>query len=140
MSSTPCSNADSNFSVFHLDVVGLELDRQVELVLAGADVVLPAVPGTGQHTIFQVPLAERSLEMQAVALQRIEAAVAVCERELGLARLHRADRSGRNVLDASDGDEAPFHARDPSRGLEQARPTAIPSSRGDDPAVWGRCL
>src|SRR2546428_13918279 len=48
MSSTPLSNADSNFSVVDLDVVGAQLDRKVELVLAGAHVVLPAVPGTGE--------------------------------------------------------------------------------------------
>src|SRR5438309_9748480 len=61
MSSTPASYADSNFSVFHLDVVRAELDRKVELVLSGAHVVLPAVPGAGQHAPLELAVAERSL-------------------------------------------------------------------------------
>jgi hypothetical protein len=112
-------DADSNLSVFHLHVEGLELDRQVELVLAGTDVVLPAVPGTRQHTPVEPPLAQRALEVEAVSLDGVEAAVAVGECDLGLACPDAADRSGRNLLDPRDGDEAVFHARDPSKGLSR---------------------
>jgi hypothetical protein len=119
MSSTPSSNADSNLSVFHLNVVGLELDREVELVLTGAHVVLPAVPRTRQHAPLEPALAERALEVEAVLLHGVEAAVAVGQRDLGVARLDTADRSGRNVLDVRDGDEAVFHPFDPTKGLSR---------------------
>src|SRR5882724_3051402 len=77
ISSTPASYADSNFSVFNLDVVGPQLDREVELVLACSDVVLPAVPGAGEHTSVELALGERPLEVEAVRLHCIETAVAV---------------------------------------------------------------
>src|SRR5215211_6546173 len=75
-------DADSNVSVFDLDVVGAELDREVELVLAGAHVVLPTVPGAGEHAAFEAALAQRALQVQAVLLDRVEAAVAVGQRDL----------------------------------------------------------
>jgi hypothetical protein len=116
MSATPSSNADSNFSVFDLNVVGLQLDREVELVLTRPDVVLPAVPRTAEHAPFESALAERAPEMQAMALHGIEAAVAVGESDLDLARLDRADCSRWNVVHARDGDEAVVHRADPSKG------------------------
>ena len=119
ISSTPVSYTDSNFSVFHLDVVGAELDREVELVLARSHVVLPAVPGARHHAPIQLALAERSLEVEAVRLNRVETAVAVGQGDLLLACLEAADGSGRNVVDSSDADEAVFHAGDPSRGLSR---------------------
>src|SRR5207248_6413758 len=91
--------------------------RKVELVLAGAHVVLPAVPGAREHTSLQPTLAERPLEVEAVPLHRVEAAVAVGKCDLRLACLDTADRSGRNLLDPRDGDEAVLHRRDPTKGL-----------------------
>jgi hypothetical protein len=114
MSSTPRSYADSNVSVVDLDVVGAELDREVELVLSGADVVLPPVPRAGEHAPFQAAVAERSLQVKAVPLDGVEAAVAVGERDLFVAGLGGDDGAGRDVLDPCDGHE--LHARDPSNG------------------------
>src|SRR3989440_8725299 len=82
INSTPSLKADSNFSVFHLDVVRLQLDREVELVLPGADVVLPAVPGTAEDAALQLAVAERSLQVEALRLDGIEPAVAVRQRDL----------------------------------------------------------
>ena len=110
-------HADSNFSVFDLDVIRPQLDREIELVLARSHVVLPPVPGAGEHAALQLALAERALEMHAVRLHGVEAAVAVRQRELFLASLDAEDAAGRNVLDSSDGDEAVFHAGDPTKGL-----------------------
>jgi hypothetical protein len=117
MSSTPSLKSDSNVSVFDLDVVGPQLDREVELVLAGAHVVLPAVPGTGEDAALEVALPERPLEVEAVALDRVEAAVAVGESDLFLAGLDRPDGSLEDVLGARDGDEAILHGGDPSKAL-----------------------
>ena len=118
MSVTPSSNADSNFSVFDLDVVRLQLDGEVELVLARADVVLPAVPGAGQDAPLEAAVAERPLEVKAVPLHRKEAAVAVSQRDFGLADLEWADYPGRDVLYAGNSDETVFlHVRDPNKGL-----------------------
>ena len=119
ISSTPASYADSNFSVFHLDVVRAELDREIELVLAGANVVLPAVPGAREHAALQLALAERPVEVEAVRLHGIEAAVAVGQGDLLVAGLDAVDGSGGNILDSSDGDEAVFHAGDPTKGLSR---------------------
>jgi hypothetical protein len=107
MSSIPFSNADSNFSVFDLDVVGAELDREVELVLSRADVVLPAVPGTAQDAALEAALAERALQMQAMLLDGVETTVAVGERDLLVARADAADGARRDLLGARDGHE--FH-------------------------------
>src|SRR5437870_4876349 len=79
MSANPSLYADSNFSVFHLDVVRLQLDREVELVLPGADVVLPAVPRAGEDAALELAVTERSLQMEALRLDGVEAAVAVRE-------------------------------------------------------------
>jgi hypothetical protein len=86
-------------------------------VLARAHVVLPAVPGAGEHAALQFALAERPLEMEAVRLHGVEAAVAVGQGDLLLAGLDAVDGSGGDIVDPSDGDEAVFHAGDPSKGL-----------------------
>src|SRR5262249_30233526 len=103
---------DSNFSVVDLDVVGAELDREIELVLAGADVVLPAVPGRGGDAAVESPCAGRAVEVEAVALEGVEAAVAVRERDVLVADADGSDGAGRDVLGACDGHE--LHGRDPS--------------------------
>ena len=105
MSSTPRSNADADLSVFHLDVVGAELDREVELVLAGAHVVLPAVPGAGQNAPFELAVAERSVQVEALRLDGVEAAVAVRQCDLLLPGTDGANGARRDVLDPSDGHE-----------------------------------
>jgi hypothetical protein len=105
--------------VFHLDVVGAQLDCEVELVLACSDVVLPAVPGAREDAPVQPPLVKRPLEVKAVLLHRVEAAVAVREGNLLLAGLDAADSSEGNVLDPSDRDEAVLHAGDPTKGLSR---------------------
>jgi hypothetical protein len=109
--------ADSNFSVFDLDVVGAELDREVELVLSRADVVLPAVPGTGEDAPLEAALAERALQVEAVALDGEEAAVAVGKGDVLVTGADTADRARRDVLDPRDGHE--FHGRDPSNATHK---------------------
>src|SRR4051812_44150638 len=112
MCSTPRRYSDSNFSVLDLDVVGPELDREIELVLPRAHVVLPAMPRTRQDAAPQEPLAERALQVDAVLLDRVEAAVAMSECDLLVSRTDSPDAARRDVLDPSDRDE--FHGRDPS--------------------------
>lgn len=75
------------------------------------------MPGTGQHAPVQPAVAERPLEVEAVRLHGVETPVAVGQRDLVLAGLDAADGSGGNLLDSSDGDEAVFHAGDPTKGL-----------------------
>jgi len=75
------------------------------------------VPGAGEHAPVELALAERSLEVEAVRLHRIEAAVPVGQGDLLLARPDVSDGSRGNVVDSSDGDEAVFHAGDPTKGL-----------------------
>jgi hypothetical protein len=59
-------------------------------------------------------------------LHRVEAAVAVGQGDLLLAGLDATDGSGGNFLDPSDGDEALFHPRDPSKGLSGQAPARYP--------------
>ena len=75
------------------------------------------MPGAGDHTPVQPAVAERPLEVEAVRLHGVEAPVAVGQRDLVLAGLDATDGSGGNLLDSSDGDEAVFHAADPTKGL-----------------------
>lgn len=119
MSSIPALYADSNFSVFYPDVVRAQLDREVELVLTCSQVVLPAVPGTRDHAAVEPALAEGPLQVGAVGLHGVEAAVAVGERHLLLAGLHAADGLGRKFLDPSDRDKAVFHPGDLTKGLSR---------------------
>ncbi len=102
------SDSDADLSVLDLDVVGAELYRQVELVLAGADVVLPAMPRACEHAAFEVSLAERPLKVQAVPLHRVEAVVAVGHRDLLVPRLEGRNCSGREVLGPCDRNEVLF--------------------------------
>ena len=95
------------------------MNREVELVLTGAHVVLPAVPGTGEDTPLQPAFAERSLEVHAARLDRVEAAVAMGQRDLCLSGLDSTDGPGRKVLDPRHGDEAAFHPLDPTKGLSR---------------------
>src|SRR5213080_1388886 len=86
------SDGDADLAVFDANLVGLELDGAVELVLAGADVVLPAVPGTAQHVSLEPALAERSLQVEAVALRRVELVADPRERDVLLADPHARQR------------------------------------------------
>ena len=70
------------------------------------------MPGTGEDTALEAPLAERALQVKAVRLDGVEAPFAVRERDLLLAGEDARDRAGRDVLDPRHRDE--FHARDPS--------------------------
>jgi hypothetical protein len=105
MRSSPALNSYSNFSVFDLDVVGSQLDREIELVLAGSHVVLPAVPRAGQDAAFEPALAEGPTEVEAVWLEGVEAALAVGESDLLVAGSDGADVAWRQVLGAGDGQE-----------------------------------
>jgi len=86
-------------------------------VLARAHVVLPPVPGAREHAALQLALAERPLEVEAVPLHGVEAAIAVGQGDLLLSGLDALDGSGGNIVDSSDRDEAVFHAGDPTKGL-----------------------
>ena len=88
-------------------------------MLACSHVVLPAVPGAREHAPVQPAVVEGPLEVEAVLLHRVEAAVAVSEGDLLLAGLDSEDGSGGNVLDPSDRDEAVLHPGDPTKGLSR---------------------
>jgi hypothetical protein len=116
ISSTPALYADSNFSVLDLNWVGAQLDREVELVLSRANVVLPPVPGARQDATLEASVSEWPLEMEAMPLHGEEAVVAVRQRDLLLAGADCAHRSGRNVFDPGDGDGPVLHVGDTNRG------------------------
>jgi hypothetical protein len=103
MRSSPALNSYSNFSVFDLDVVGSQLDREIELVLAGSHVVLPAVPRAGQDAALEPAVTQRPAEVEAVRLDGVEAAFAVGERDLLVTGSNGSDISRRQVLGARDG-------------------------------------
>ena len=105
MRSSPALNSYSNFSVFDLDVVGSQLDREIELVLTGPHVVLPAVPRAGQDAAFEPALAKGSSEVEAVRLEGVEAALAVGEDDLIVACSDGSDVARGQVLGARDGQE-----------------------------------
>jgi len=109
------SDCDADLAVLDLDVVRLELDGAVELVLAGPDVVLPAVPGAAEDMAFEPALAERSLQMEAMALNRVHLAVDPGERELDVVDLHAGKRAWMDLVDAGDRLETIlFHTLDPN--------------------------
>jgi hypothetical protein len=70
------------------------------------------VPRAGEDAAFEAPVAERALQVDAVPLDGVEAAVAVRERDLLVSCAYGRDRPGRDILDACDGHE--LHGRDPS--------------------------
>ena len=70
------------------------------------------MPRAGEDTAVQSALAQRALEVDAVLLDGVEAAVAVRQRDLLVAGADGGDRARRDVLDPCDRDE--LHARDPS--------------------------
>ena len=97
-------------------------------------VVLPAVPRAGEDAALESSLAQRALQVQAMLLDGVEAAVAVGEGDLLLAGLDSPDGARRDVLHPCDGHK--FHAAT----LPTAPSSAVRSVCGDDPAVWGRSL
>jgi hypothetical protein len=105
MRSSPALNSYSNFSVFDLDVVGLQLDREIELVLARSHVVLPAVPRAGQDAAFEPAVAQRPSEVEAVRLDGVEAALAVGEGDLLVTGSNGSDAPRGHVLGSGDGQE-----------------------------------
>lgn len=50
---------------------------RIELVLAGAHVELPAMPGASQNAACELPFAERAALMRADAVHRVERAIDV---------------------------------------------------------------
>jgi hypothetical protein len=86
------------------------------------------VPGAGEDAALEVSLSEGALEMEAVALDGVETAVAMGERDLLLADLQRPDRSLGNLVRAGHRDEAVVHGGDPSKGLSKpAEPRYAPA-------------
>ncbi len=84
------------------------------------------MPGAREDAALQFALAERPVEVEAVRLHGIEAAVAVGQGDLLVAGLDAVDGSGGNIVDSSDGDEAVFHAGDPSKGLSRCARARYP--------------
>jgi len=89
----------------------------VEDVQPGANVVLPAVPGTRENVILEMTLAEGAVEMKTGALRGIELVADPDERQLAVARLDALCRPRRDLFDPGNGDEhaldtssAPFYA------------------------------
>src|SRR5262249_57077583 len=94
---------DLDLSALDLHLVGLSLDRVVEVVLARLRVVLPAVPGAGEVVVrVEHAVPERALQMEAVTLERVELAVEVDERDFDLARGDRVHGSRLDVVGLCD--------------------------------------
>src|SRR5213080_2960613 len=74
----------------------------VELVLARAHVVLPAVPGAAQGLSLELAFRKRPAEMQARVLRGEEFALDVGDRNCLVVDLHGRDRPRRDVLDTGD--------------------------------------
>src|SRR5262249_44140685 len=105
MSSRPSassSDCDLDLSVVDAHLVRAELDGVVELVEAGADVVLPAVPRAAEHGSLQVTVAQRPLQVETVSLGRVELVLDVRERDFLVAGADVRARPRRDVLDARD--------------------------------------
>src|SRR5204862_384598 len=107
------SDGDFDLAVFDLHGIGLELDRAVELVFAGAHVVLPAVPRAAQDVPVETTLAERPLQVDAVALQRVDLVPDARERHVLVADPRAGQRAGLELVQARDSFEL-GHALDPS--------------------------
>ena len=81
---------DFHLAVLDDDLEGLEHERAVELVLARAHVVLPAVPGAGDHAAARAPRGPAGPPGAGTGPGCVEDAVDVVERELPLAGLRRS--------------------------------------------------
>src|SRR4051812_27976928 len=104
---------DLHLTVLDPHRVRLELDRAVELVLAGAHVVLPAVPRAAHHVALEVTLAKRALQVDAVAVERVDLVPDAGQRELLLAGARTGERTGLELVQARDCLEL-GHGLDPS--------------------------
>src|SRR5437763_16970694 len=93
------SERDLHLTAFDLDLERLQPDRVVELVLARAHVVLPAVPGAAQGLSLELTFRKRSAQMQARVLRCEYFAVYVGDRSCLVGDLHGRDRPRRDVLD-----------------------------------------
>ena len=93
---------DLDLAVFHPDVERPQPDRAVELVLAGANVVLPSVPRARQHRPFEPAAAERPLEVHARVLDGEELTVDVAQRDCLLAHVDHLDRARWHLADTRD--------------------------------------
>jgi hypothetical protein len=111
MRSSPRSSSDGDLDLAVLDAnrVGLELDRAVELVLAGPDVVLPAVPGAAQDVTLQPALAKGPLEMEAVTLQREDLVADPGKRDVLLADTDAGQRSRLDLVGLRDSHKSLCH-------------------------------
>src|SRR5262249_56058794 len=90
------ADRDEHVAALELHVVARDL-QIVGDALAGAHIVLPGVPGTGDYAALEVALAERSATMRALVVERVERAVDVEERDFLAVHRHELCRSGRNI-------------------------------------------
>src|SRR4029079_1747525 len=127
------SEIDPDLAVLDRDQVGLELDRAVELVLAGADVVLPAMPRTSEYVAVEPSLAQRRLQVDAVAVHRVHVVADAGERDVLLADPDARQGAGSDLVQAGD-NFVLRHALDPSGGR------CYVCARGDIPPGGGRPL
>src|ERR1700756_498431 len=71
---------DQDVVPFHLDREAIQLDRRVEIVLAGAAIVRPLVPRTGDDTVREYSLADRAACVWTNSPQRMQLTVVVTDR------------------------------------------------------------
>ncbi len=72
---------DPNRVLFDFDFKLRLADARVEAVLAGGDVVLPAVPGTGDDTAGDGSFGDRAALMCTQAVESVEVAVEIEQRD-----------------------------------------------------------
>src|SRR5439155_7036922 len=101
-----------------------------EFVFAGAHVVLPSVPGAAQDVSLEPAFAERSLQVEAMALRRVELVADPCERDVLLADPHAGQRARLDLVHARHRLESSFR-HGPILALE-------PGLNGVSVALWRR--
>src|SRR5262249_56518702 len=96
---------DEDVAALDLGLVARDL-QVVRDALAGADVVLPGVPGAGDDAALEVALAERAAAMRALVVERVKDPVHVEERDVLAADRHSFSGAGSDL-----GHRADLHER-----------------------------
>ena len=96
-------NLHQHIALFHLTGELLLADLWSQAVLTGADVELPAVPGTGDDAAPQHPFADRATSVGADAVHRVEFTIDVVDRDNATTNGELAALTGGDVFDGADG-------------------------------------
>ena len=96
------SDADPNRVLFDFDLKRRLADAGVETVLAGGDVVLPAVPGTGDDAAGDGSFGERAALMRTQAVEGVEETVEIKQRDDATGDREFSAGAGRDVGDGCE--------------------------------------